>query len=68
MEVRVVQPFVAPFGILKNVLLRQACGGRKNLLASPQRGIWPAGRPDRDITQAASGGIEGRQRLLVVPG
>jgi hypothetical protein len=41
------------------VLLRQACGGRKNCLASPQRGIWPPVGPiaiSRRLPQPVSEG------------
>jgi hypothetical protein len=50
------------------VLLRQACGGRKKPPGGPSARHLAAGRPCRDITQAASAGIGGRQRLFVIPG
>jgi transposase InsO family protein len=50
------------------VLLRQACWGGKKPPGEPSARHLAAGRPYRDITQAASAGIGGRQRLLVIPG
>src|ERR1039458_6592778 len=48
------------------VLLRQACGGGKKPPGEPSARHLAPGRPYRDITQAASAGIGGRQRLLVI--
>ena len=50
------------------VLLRQACGGGKKSPGEPSARHLAAGRPYRDVTQAASAGIGGRQRLFVIPG
>ena len=50
------------------VLLRQACGGRKKPPGEPSARHLAAGRPYRNITQAASASIGGRQRLFVIPG
>ena len=49
------------------VLLRQACGGRKKPPGKPSARHLATGRSYRDITQAASAGIGGRQRLFVIP-
>ena len=61
-------PILAGLQWLWMVLVRQACGGRKNA-ASLERGARAPIRPGWVRSSGRrSTGIEGRQRLLVIPG